>query len=276
VGLRCYLPAAPSAFSTGDRAQPLDRAERRASRLEFGRIFGGLPELDVGGVHASGFHERRAGERRFLGGLPPPPFQSAPPPVTQSVVSLKPVNFIDAKRTQQRTMSFPEFAQLPDHAYSLWDWALGNETCPLGDSTPAVACHEFKTHMGPVNSNHFAPQSAFFYEYYHDLALARAADCKKMITKLGDARARFADSVACGREALVLEAVGQHFLQDAWAWVRGSAGLAGHRRLPIAHPSPPPQSSGLIHGARGARGSADGGGRLRHDRVPLRRSAECA
>jgi hypothetical protein len=253
---RCYLAGGAECLSgpATARSRWIGPSDEHRALLELGRIFGGLPSSTSDDFTLPVFTSDETLDVAFSGGTPPPPFESAAPPPTEPVTSLVPVSFIDTKRTQQRTMSFPEFAQLPDHAYSLWDWALGNETCPLGDGTPAVACHEFKTHMGPVNSNHFVPQSAFFYEYYHRLALDRAADCKRMTIRLGNARARFAEfPVACEQEALVLEAVGQHFLQDAWAsghmWERwGSPDLADFpsltRALLVA------MTSGLIHGAR--------------------------
>ena len=253
---RCYLPGGAECFfgPATARSRWIGPSDEHRALLEFGRIFGGLPSSTSEAFTLPVFTSDEQVNVVFSAGLPPPPFDAGPPPPALPVTSLKPVNFIDAKRAQSRTMSFPEFAQLPDHAYSLWDWALGNETCPLGGNTDAVPCHEFKSHMGPVNSNHFPPQSAFFYEYYHRLALDRAADCKTMTTRLGDARARFAEfPVACEREALVLEAVGQHFLQDAWAsghmWERwGSPDVADFpsltRALLVA------MTSGLIHGAR--------------------------
>jgi hypothetical protein len=253
---RCYL-AGGAQCKEGPataRSRWIGPSDEHRALLELGRIFGGLPSSTKNDFTLPVFTSDTEIDVVFSGGTPPPPFQSAPPPNAIQVTSLRPVDFIDAQRTQTRTMSFPEFAQLPDHAFSLWDWALGNETCPLDENTEAVACHEFKTHMGSVNSNHFVPQSAFFYAYYHQLALDRAADCKKMIDKLDDARARFAEfPIACEQEALVLEAVGQHFLQDAWAsghmWERwGSPDAADFpsptRALLVA------MTSGLIHGAR--------------------------
>jgi hypothetical protein len=175
-----------------------------------------------------------------------------------------PVRFADTERLQFRTMSIGEFAQLPDFGYGLWDWATGLETCPLDSAlphpAPLDACHEFKTHMGAVNSNHFLPQARAFFAYYHQLALDRAAACKAMkdrIVARGAQRnlTRFSQFVvACDQEAFVLEAIGHHFLQDAWAtghmWERwGSPNLADYSGLPQALLVA--MTSGLIHGARG-------------------------
>jgi hypothetical protein len=247
---RCYLgtPVPDPGVPGGVRAECTEGPETARNRwlgpsdehralLEFGRIFGGLPHAVSDGASLTVF----TGDGMVdVAGQP--------------MESYQPVDFVAAKRVQTRVISVPELAQLPDHAYALWDWATGNETCPLDASVPAQACHEFKTHMGPVNSNHFVPQSAFFYEYYHRLALGRAADCSRMLARLGSARSRFAEfPVACEREALMLEAIGQHFLQDAWAaghmWERwGSPDLADF-------PTPTDallvsMVSGLIHGAR--------------------------
>ncbi len=179
---------------------------------------------------------------------------------TQTLTSLQPVPFQQATREQVRAISIGELAQLPDWSYSLWDWALGNETCPLeGAAGSAELCHDFASHMGPVNSNHFLPQAQRFYARYHALALARAAECKAMAAQLVASAARFDEyPKACELEALALESVGQHFLQDAWSmghmWQRwGSPNLldfpAGadqrDRAALIA------LTAGLVHGSRG-------------------------
>jgi hypothetical protein len=169
--------------------------------------------------------------------------------------TLVPAPFIAARRVRQRQISIGELAQLPDFSYALWDWALGNETCPLADGSDPITCHDFRTHMGPVNSNHFLPQAQAFYEHYHSLALGRAEACRELATRIGGQRARFQPMLeACEDEALVLEAVGHHYLQDAWStghmWERwGSPD-------PAAFPDPivaiaVALASGLIHGARG-------------------------
>src|SRR5262245_41536675 len=151
---RCYLPGGAECSSgpATARSRWIGPSDEHRALLEFGRIFGGLPSSTKDDFTLPVFTSDTEIDVVFSGGTPPPPFQSAPPPNAIPVTSLQPVNFIDTKRTQTRRMSFPEFAQLPDHAFSLWDWALGNETCPLGDTparnntcagTPAVVCHEF-------------------------------------------------------------------------------------------------------------------------------------
>ena len=45
--------------------------------------------------------------------------------------------------------------------------------------------------MGPVNSNHFAPQTQQFYARYHQRALDRAAECKAMSIALAGSGGRF-------------------------------------------------------------------------------------
>jgi hypothetical protein len=174
-----------------------------------------------------------------------------------SIPTLTPVPFDQAARSHMRTMSAAEFAQLPDFGYSLWDWATGFETCPLPIAAPLDACHEFRTHMGAVNSNHFLPQAQAFYAYYHQLALARAAACKTMkdrIVARGGELGTFQSFLdACGQEAFVLEGIGHHFLQDAWStghmWERwGSPDLIDFTDLPQALLIA--MTSGLIHGAR--------------------------
>src|SRR5262249_16855979 len=233
-GLRAECQEGPETA----RNRWLGPSDEHRALLEFGRIFGGLPHAVSEDIPL----------QVFTAHDPVPGGASG-----TTAISLKPVNFAETKRVQDRPMSVPEFAQLPDHAFALWDWALGNETCPI-DSSGAVACHEFKTHMGAVNSNHFPPQSKAFYTYYHQLALDRAAACAKMAKRLHASGDRFtAFHIACERQALMLEAIGQHFLQDAWAsghmWERwGSPDRADFpsmtEALMVAI------TSGLIHGAR--------------------------
>lgn len=144
--------------------------------------------------------------------------------------SVEPAPFDQANAIRPRTYDVLGFAGLPDHSYSLLDWAQGNEHCPEGTvgtyfwllQDNAVACHDFAFHMGTLNSTHFLPQAKSMYREYHGLALKRAGECKTMADALGTlpaSRAADADELIkeCEREALSLEAVGQHYLQDAWA-----------------------------------------------------------
>ncbi len=175
--------------------------------------------------------------------------------------TLTPAGFEVATRSAVRTFTVGELAQLPDFSYALWDWASGHEQCPLLDGTDAQLCHDFASHMGPVNSNHFAPQSKAFYVRYHERALARAAECKALSVGLAGAGGRFAGyEKACELEALALEAVGHHFLQDAWSmghmWQRwGSANLADFPGATVEEKRDRAVLvalvSGFIHGARG-------------------------
>lgn len=157
---------------------------------------------------------------------------------------------------------------LPDHSYSIWDWASGNLTCPIGApfSASPTRCHTFKTHMGAVNANHFMPQSQRTYEHYHNLALNRARQCADLTIALDDAVA--SGSIAsglgpydyimeCEREALLFEIFGQHFLQDSWAvghmWERwGSSDIRRYDSLELAQRVA--AGAGLIHGAEALAG----------------------
>lgn len=143
-----------------------------------------------------------------------------------------------------RPFALDELAQLPDFSFALWDWARGNEKCPI-KSVPAEYstsqdCHTFKSHMGAVNSHHFPPQSDQWAAYYHELAMTRAGQCRAQRASIWndepeDRReatdARLAGFFrACEVEALAYEAVGQHYLQDSWSaghmWQRwGSTAL---------------------------------------------------
>lgn len=143
----------------------------------------------------------------------------------------------------QRSFAIDEMAQLPDFSYGLWDWASGNEGCPIQGLSGRLAspqqCHTFKTHMGAANANHFPPQSDLWYAHYHQLAIDAARACvASRKTVLARAVAGFADVAvvearfaetwkACEVEALVHEAVAQHFLQDSFSaghmWERWGA-----------------------------------------------------
>lgn len=178
----------------------------------------------------------------------------------QAAPTLLPAPFDAASRMRFRQVTVGELTQLPDFSYALWDWASGHETCPLAGASDATDCHDFAAHMGPVNSNHFLPQAGTYYAHYHALALGRAAACADMKAKVAGTGGRFdAFLRACELEALAFEAVGQHFLQDAWSmghmWQRwGSASLADFpqgstedqrdRAVLVA------LVSGLFHGAR--------------------------
>ena len=181
--------------------------------------------------------------------------------VDGSIDSLRPVPFEQTTASAVRYTSIAELAQLPDFSYGLWDWATGNETCPLDASLDAVSCHEFASHMGPVNANHFPPQSSDFYARGHAMAVARASACNAMAVTLGQDEPRFHDYVLdCESEALAIEAVAQHYLEDTWSsghmWQRwGSAELAdfpgttdGDRRANAVLVA---LAAGMIHGARG-------------------------
>jgi hypothetical protein len=125
-----------------------------------------------------------------------------------------------AERERVRELTIQMMANLPDFSYTLWDWASGNELCPPDPGNPsALDCHNYETHIGWLNSNHMLPQARHWYGYLHGLAIERAQACADLAGRLGEpARTRFLPwLLACEREALVVEAVGQHYLQDAWA-----------------------------------------------------------
>ncbi|MDX2012407.1 MAG: hypothetical protein SFW67_19580 [Myxococcaceae bacterium] len=176
----------------------------------------------------------------------------------QAAFTLQPSALDEVARVRRRTFTVGELAQLPDFSYALWDWASGHETCPLGDGTDATLCHDFASHMGPVNSNHFVPQAQGAYRRAHALALVRAADCRRLSESLAG---RFSEVTrACEVEALALEAMAQHFLQDAWSmghmWERwGSANLDDFPGATVDEKRDravlTALVAGFIHGARG-------------------------
>lgn len=170
--------------------------------------------------------------------------------------TLRPVPVL-ADRTHERETSVPAMASLPDFSYTLWDWASGNEGCPPDPLNPdPIDCHKYETHIGWLNSNHMLPQGQRFYEHLHRLALERARACRQTFDDVPALHIpRFAPYVrACEKQALVIEAVGQHYLQDAWAsghmWERWGGpevtDFGGNRGLGFAVAT----LTGLIHGAK--------------------------
>lgn len=194
--------------------------------------------------------------------------------IVEETVSLLPAPFSSAKMQYTRQLNIAGIAGLPDHSYSLWDWASGNESCPLGaggDTVIApfledtIACHKLNFHLGATNSHHFLPQAADMYEYYHRLAMEGADYCSLVKDRfdgssLATQNGPFLDSFFqdCATHVLALEAFGQHFLQDAWAvghmWHRW--GEPDLRKIPATNPTATPfikaalvaAGSGLIHG----------------------------
>jgi len=161
-------------------------------------------------------------------------------PYGGSLRSVSPVSFAGCEVGKIRAFAVDELPMLPDFAYSLSDWAYGNEACPLAGlkDEPADRCHDFATDMGPANSNHFPPQSDRAYKRLHASAVAEAKACAAMRAKVpATDRYRFQDLFrSCERSALAIEAVAHHYLQDDWStghmWERwGSPEITGYPRL---------------------------------------------
>jgi hypothetical protein len=147
---------------------------------------------------------------------------SSGPPIMDGAAEYEPQTpvLLLPDRSVTRTVRVAEFTQLPDFSFSLWDWATGNEQCPLDDDLQPQACHDYNAHHGPLNTSHFLPQARNFWAQYHALAIDRMEECGVLYDALAyDGNpARFRrELLACEKEAMVLEAVGQHFLQDAWS-----------------------------------------------------------
>ncbi len=175
--------------------------------------------------------------------------------------SIAPVDFNVAVKAIDRPPpnTIGEFTQIPDWSYALWDWAAGNEQCPEQQipgsfTSDPVSCHNYLFHMGPLNSNHFLPQAQDYWAYYHRLAMDRAAACDAIEQRMGGERSRFHDYlVACEQEALILEAIGHHFLQDSWSmghmWERWGGSDPSDFSNAVAAAAVG-AFTGIIHGAR--------------------------
>jgi hypothetical protein len=171
---------------------------------------------------------------------------------------------LGGSNTVKHTIRASEMTQLPDMSFSLWDWARGNEVCPLGDQIEDNLCHGFQAYLGGLNSSHFLPQSEGFYVWYHDLALQQAQYCSEMQYEASLAgRDEFESTIqACDQLALVLEGIAQHYLQDAWSsghmWERWGSPNLGDWDMPgytpeeeIGRAMTISMQAGTMHGARG-------------------------
>jgi hypothetical protein len=213
--------------------------------------------------------------------------QPAPDAAYQSVQPAGPggmrmgINVTGTLAQAQRRVSLAEFAHVPDWSWSLSDYLKGNEHCPVRNNRLAPdeidACHDFASHMGIANSNHFAPQNKAMYELYHRLAVKAARRCSRMEAAMEQTPAhvhtpavdRMLDE--CEREALIFETVGQHFLADAWS--------SGHMWQRWGSPHFPKDDdqyvdglivalvSGLIHGYRSVAESLPIGRAYVHDQL---------
>ncbi len=114
-----------------------------------------------------------------------------------------------------RLREIGEVTQLPDMSYSLQDWARANSDCPLDEADlDGDSCHNFLGHLGALNSTHFLPQAQDWYMHLHGIALERAEAC----AAISSAGEHYEQTVlTCEKQALVVEAVAQHYLQDAWS-----------------------------------------------------------
>ena len=151
------------------------------------------------------------------------------------------------------------FAGLPDYSFAMHDWINKNTHCPLDPATYAYAdCHKFKGWMGNLNANHFGTQARNMYTRYHLLALnlAQRAKTMRLLLDLHPLEATaYADFVKEAElEALVYEAIGQHFLEDRWAtghmWERwNGADQETSALYPLAFMVA--AAAGLMHGSEG-------------------------
>jgi hypothetical protein len=150
-----------------------------------------------------------------------------------SVSSLEPTGPGAMLKKVRRPTAIPEFANLPDVSYSMFDFVLGNEHCAAFAGVPPKrstvellnTCHTFATHMGLLNSNHFLPQGQAMYELYHGIALDVAKRCRALREAFPSKAAAphpltsfvAGSALACDREALAFEAVAAHYIEDAWS-----------------------------------------------------------
>ncbi len=140
-----------------------------------------------------------------------------------------PVPFDEATRMAIRKISALAGSEIPAYSFGLYDWVNGNESCPLA-GTPAgatpEACHSPGQYLGAVGSTHFPPQADLTYRHYHRLAIEAMQHCRAWRDRAVEACPRLGGGWGtdmdlpmreCAWLAVVLESVGQHYLQDHWS-----------------------------------------------------------
>ena len=162
------------------------------------------------------------------------------------------------------------FAGLPDFSWSVYDWINKNTLCaglPGVGNLLGCDCHLFAGWFGLFNANHFGSQSRTMYRRYHRIALAlaaRARDLRQRIeqsTLPANAEALRDYAREAELEALVFEAVGQHFLQDRWSmghmWERWGGADVPTTRPDFLDLGQAAMAGGLMHGHEGLSGVPD-------------------
>lgn len=189
---------------------------------------------------------------------------------------MPPDSWAEVAQVQERELRLDMFANLPDVAYSLSDWAMGNERCSLNELGYGVdegACNIFTPGwLAGLNSTHFVPQSYYAWSWHHERALEVAARCVELdvaVAGLNYPPGPYGDwldaSVAeCETLALALEGIGHHYLQDAWSsghmwerWGSPSAGYWSDRTIPLLSALSVGGLAGLIHGSESILGEPD-------------------
>ncbi len=186
-----------------------------------------------------------------------------------ATVSLSPAPYDAAFAVVERDVTVAQFAMLPDFSFALWDWASGNEGCPpAGTSGGPELCHLFEGHLSWLNASHFLPMAGDAFVEAHTRALGRARACAAIADAVGsDASFHAVELKACDREALAIEAMAQHYLQDAWSvghmWQRWGAAdvdafLAARGDVDLETLAlTVGKIAGILHGAKGVDGIDD-------------------
>ena len=216
--------------------------------------------------------------------LPLPPYYIDGQDAFPSLLSIAPAGIAASpKRSFTRNTVLSDLAEISDNSYSFSDYLMGNEHClpqNVARSTQSdiQACHTYKSHVAIVNSTHFAPQNQHVYWAYHEAALEHALRCKSVQEALDKATAPWltADKKsqavkACELEALALQSVASHYLQDAWStghmWQRWGSPL-----FPVDNASQKQSIlvgmvAGLIHGWRSVARETFGVEGMQHDQL---------
>ena len=132
----------------------------------------------------------------------------------------------EATAIEDRLVTPPvHFAGLPDFSYTVYDWINKNQLCPVlepNDPTLKVCYEYFGGWLAALNSSHFGTQARNNYLHLHAIALRLAGRAVKLEGQLAaggePAVWAYAEYVSEAQdEAMMYEAVGQHFLEDRWS-----------------------------------------------------------
>ena len=138
-------------------------------------------------------------------------------------------DFADTALVERDLPAIASFAGLGDYSYSLYDWLNRNYYCPaVPPDQEAGGCHVYGKWLGAaLNSTHFGDQAEAVYKHYHRIAMQLARRANAMLAQIETRKQADPSSLderearvfvrEAEVEALIYEAIAQHYLQDRWS-----------------------------------------------------------